>query len=350
MQLDIRTSLIIATFVSLVPSLLGVLVWQTKRSCPGVGQWALANLLGALCLFLLSLRGTAPDWISIVLGNASALAAAILFMQGIRLFQGLRLYWWPECLAAGLTLAVVIYFRYATNNLNVRTIAMSAMLGAFGLISGLTLLRPLNGGRRLSTILTGSVFILASAANFLRMYLYASAPAIDLLAPSNPNAAFFAAAGLGAVGWSFGFLLMADERLLLQSAPGVPDRSEAGLLAATVPEAEVRLQIRRIVESEIFRRSARMERFLTIAADRTLTGHSGELKEYILGRDVFNRGENYDPRTDSIVRVEAQRLRRKLREYYESDGRTDPIIVELRPGSYVPHFRYKESHRSHGAS
>jgi hypothetical protein len=153
MQLDIRTALIIATFVSLVPSLLAVLVWQTKRSCPGVGQWTLANLLGTLCLFLLSLRGTAPDWISIVLANASALGAAILFLQGIRLFQGLRRYWWPEYLAGGLTLAAVTYFRYATNNLNARAIAMSAALGAFGLVCGLTLLRPLSAGRRLSTIL-----------------------------------------------------------------------------------------------------------------------------------------------------------------------------------------------------
>jgi hypothetical protein len=84
-----------------------------------------------------------------------------------------------------------------------------------------------------------------------------------------------------------------------------------------------------------------MERFLSVAVERTLTGHPEKLKEYALGRDVFNRGEDYDPRADSIVRVEAQRLRRKLREYYESYGRDDIVIVEVPAGSYVPLFRYK---------
>jgi hypothetical protein len=55
---------------------------------------------------------------------------------------------------------------------------------------------------------------------------------------------------------------------------------------------------------------------------------------------VFHRGEQYDPRADSIVRVEAQRLRRKLRGYYDSCGKNDPVIVEFHAGSYVPTFRY----------
>src|SRR5215472_14012307 len=104
----------------------------------------------------------------------------------------------------------------------------------------------------------------------------------------------------------------------------------------TVPEAEVRQQLQRIVESDVFRRSARMERFLMVTAERALNGQPESVKEYTLGRDVFDRGENYDPRTDSIVRVEAQRLRRKLHEYYENHGSNDPILIEFRRGSYVP--------------
>jgi hypothetical protein len=105
--------------------------------------------------------------------------------------------------------------------------------------------------------------------------------------------------------------------------------------------------LKRIVISDGFRRSARMERFLTLAVERTLMGHPEELKEYALGRDVFNRGEQYDPREDSIVRVEAQRLRRKLREYYQSCGKNDPVIVEFHAGSYVPSFRYAKPTEMH---
>jgi hypothetical protein len=90
-----------------------------------------------------------------------------------------------------------------------------------------------------------------------------------------------------------------------------------------------------------------MERFLTLAVERALMGHPEELKEYALGRDVFNRGEDYDPRVDSIVRVEAQRLRRKLREYYDSYGANDTVIVEFHPGSYVPFFRYRRLGEQH---
>jgi hypothetical protein len=90
-----------------------------------------------------------------------------------------------------------------------------------------------------------------------------------------------------------------------------------------------------------------MERFLTLAVERTLLGCTEDLKEYALGRDVFNRGEQYDPRHDSIVRVEAQRLRRKLREYYDSSGKGDPVIVEFHSGSYVPTFRYARPNEMH---
>ena len=358
LQLEIRTALFIATFMSLIPALIGVLVWRTRRTCPGFGRWTLGNLLGALCLIFLSLRGTAPDWISIVLANACALGAAILFFQGIRLFQGLRLCWWPECLVAALAIGAVIYFRYVTDNIGVRIVAISAVLGSFGLCCGFKLLKRGPAGRTSGMVLTGLVFTFFSAGNFLRMYYYASGPAHDLFVPAGPNAALFVAAGLGLVGWMFGFLLMVDERV---TPPGmgephgiarieVEDAPQTALLPKTVTEAEVRQQVQRIIESDVFRRSARMEQFLMVTVDRALRGHPEELKEYLLGRDVFNRGENYDPRTDAIVRVEAQRLRRKLREYYEFYGGNDPIIVECHPGSYVPSFRYKESHRRNGIS
>ena len=89
-----------------------------------------------------------------------------------------------------------------------------------------------------------------------------------------------------------------------------------------------------------------MVRFLTLIVERALLGRPEELKEYALGRDAFNRGEHFDPRTDSIVRVEAQRLRRKLREYYGSAGSHDSVVFDLPAGSYVPVFKYVEQERN----
>jgi len=178
--------------------------------------------------------------------------------------------------------------------------------------------------------------------------IYESNP--SLFGPSALNAVFFGGAGLMAVGWTFGFILMTDERLLVDARatkaapepPVLPISVRIKSSGDPVSEGEIREQVQRIIASEFFRRSARMERFLSLAVDRALLGQPERLKEYALGRDVFNRGEDYDPRADAIVRVEAQRLRRKLREYYDSHGKHDQVLVEFHTGSYVPLFRYRE--------
>ena len=344
MHLDTRTIVIVATFVAVVPTLVSVSVWYTRPTYPGFGRWTLGTLLGMLSLVFLSLRGMAPDWISIVLTNMLAVSAAILYFQGVRLFCGLRVYGWPECLAGVLVIAAIVYFRYFINNIDYRTFALSLLMGSFGLANGITLLRAAPAGRGFSTFFTGIVFLLAGAAHLSRgIYAYTFTPATELFAPSAANAVFFALASLGVVCWSFGFILMTGERQARVVTDGI-GRLGAG---RAIPEAEVWQQVHRIITSDGFRRSARMERFLTLAVERTLLGRTEDLKEYALGRDVFNRGEQYDPRQDSIVRVEAQRLRRKLREYYDSCGKNDPIIVEFHAGSYVPTFRHTSSNEMH---
>jgi adenylate cyclase len=118
-----------------------------------------------------------------------------------------------------------------------------------------------------------------------------------------------------------------------------PDNGEGSGAPADVSVDEVQAQLERILASRGFRGSARLQRFLRLAVERTLAGQTDQLKEYSVGRDAFDRGADYDPRSDSIVRVEAQRLRRKLREYYRSTGALDPLVIHLAPGGYVPEFR-----------
>ena len=108
--------------------------------------------------------------------------------------------------------------------------------------------------------------------------------------------------------------------------------------SASIPAAEVQDQVNRILASPEFRRSTRLQRFLRFAVERTLAGEIDLMKESIVGREVFDRGADYDPGVDSIVRVEAQRLRRKLREYYQAHDRKDPILIAFQAGSYVPSF------------
>ena len=85
--------------------------------------------------------------------------------------------------------------------------------------------------------------------------------------------------------------------------------------------------LRKILASPMFVNSARMSRFLQLAVERTLEQRGEELKEYVIGVEVFDRSPSFDPRIDPIVRVEARRLRAKLKAYYESVGSQDEVIV-----------------------
>jgi TolB-like protein/tetratricopeptide (TPR) repeat protein len=109
----------------------------------------------------------------------------------------------------------------------------------------------------------------------------------------------------------------------------------------TIQHSAIRGQLEKILAHALFVRSERMGRFLRLAIERTLEGRTGELKEYLLGVEVFDRKSSYDPRVDPIVRVEARRLRSKLQSYYDGDGRDDTIVFELAAGSYVPRIRSK---------
>jgi len=110
--------------------------------------------------------------------------------------------------------------------------------------------------------------------------------------------------------------------------------------AGGVSEVEIRAQLDRILESRSFRNSERLQRFMKFAVECALRGTPDQLKESVLGREVFDRGSGYDPRTDSIVRVESQRLRRRLREYYQGEGLPDPVSIAFQAGSYVPVFTH----------
>jgi serine/threonine-protein kinase len=94
--------------------------------------------------------------------------------------------------------------------------------------------------------------------------------------------------------------------------------------------------LEKILAHRLFCRSERMVRFLRFAVEHSLSGHAVDLKEYVIGVEVFDRKPDYDPRVDPIVRVEARRLRSKLKAYYDGDGAADTVRIEFPSGSYAP--------------
>ena len=102
---------------------------------------------------------------------------------------------------------------------------------------------------------------------------------------------------------------------------------------ARVPnEEKVRVQLKRILQSESFRGSESMRHLLTFLAGKFLSGDADQLKEYSIGIDALGKPSSYDPRSDSTVRVQIGRLRQKLTEYYSGEGRTDTFLLEIPKG------------------
>ncbi len=105
-----------------------------------------------------------------------------------------------------------------------------------------------------------------------------------------------------------------------------------------ISDKEIFDQCHRILESPVFSRSKRQSDFLRHIVTATVEGRADGLKEYALAIDVFKKDPSFDPATDSIVRVEASRLRSKLREYYGTHGSEDAVHIEVPKGHYAVTF------------
>lgn len=115
------------------------------------------------------------------------------------------------------------------------------------------------------------------------------------------------------------------------------------LLAAKIADKATLHQLSRILASKTFSQVERLKRFISFIVTETVAGRAGELKEYVIGVQVFAKDPSFDPRTDPIVRVQARRLRARLVKYYREEGQGDEIAIDLPKGGYSPVFRRKES-------
>jgi Tol biopolymer transport system component len=97
-------------------------------------------------------------------------------------------------------------------------------------------------------------------------------------------------------------------------------------------------QLAHVLESQTFKSAERSKALLRFLVQETLADRASRLKDYTIGVEVLGRGEQFDPRTDSIARVEASRLRSRLDLYYATEGVSDPVRILLPKGGYIPEF------------
>ncbi len=111
-------------------------------------------------------------------------------------------------------------------------------------------------------------------------------------------------------------------------------------------------QLDRILHGRTLHGSENLRAFLRFVVDKSIENQESQFKEYVIATEVFGRGSDFDPRVDSVVRVQAGRLRTKLHEYYETEGKDDGIVIDLPKGQYTPVFSYapkKEERDANGS-
>jgi hypothetical protein len=97
--------------------------------------------------------------------------------------------------------------------------------------------------------------------------------------------------------------------------------------------------VQRIISSPPFQKSGRLRELLLFVTEQSIHGHCAELTEQHIGNALFHKPSGYSPLEDSTVRVHMRQLRLKLHEYFDEEGREEPLIVTLPKGSYSPVFK-----------
>ncbi len=101
-----------------------------------------------------------------------------------------------------------------------------------------------------------------------------------------------------------------------------------------------------ILSSGLFAHAPSLAQFLSYICSKCLEGEGSQIKEYNIAVEALGRSPDFDQKRDSIVRVEAHRLRKRLRQYYEEEGASHSIQIVIPAGQYVPQFVLQENAQS----
>jgi len=98
------------------------------------------------------------------------------------------------------------------------------------------------------------------------------------------------------------------------------------------------MALEKVLRSKTFSRADSIRKILKFIGEKAIEGDVDNIKEYSIATDGLGRGPDFDPKADSIVRIQVQRLRKRLEEYYNNEGAGDPVRIEIPAGHYVPAF------------
>src|SRR5437867_2813484 len=117
-----------------------------------------------------------------------------------------------------------------------------------------------------------------------------------------------------------------------------------GQTATGCTETDLRLAVvHRVASSPLLKESNRLRALFLFRCERALSEPGVVIHEQEVGSKVFGRPPDYDTSEDTLVRVHASRLRKKIQQYFLSEGQHEPIVIEIPKGGYTPVFHFRES-------
>lgn len=127
----------------------------------------------------------------------------------------------------------------------------------------------------------------------------------------------------------------------MQNANEAEASKSAGCKLSVEIQTAVKTELDMMLMAPVFAQSNRCKSFLSYVVLQTLSGNAGQLKERTIGISVFERATDYPTGEDSIVRVTANEVRKRIGQFYRESPVAHPIQIELPRGAYVPEFRIR---------
>jgi signal transduction histidine kinase len=290
MRLDPRTATITLVCVWLAFSALSVAVWWTRRRYQGFGRFAMAGPGTVLATLLLGLRGTAPDWLTVLCANGMFLVASVLYLEGARAFRDLPPRRWSVYAGVLVTIGAVAVFTYVVPSTNGRAASMSASLAVLFLLTAIALLRAIPPGQMLGLRLIGVVFALGAATHIARAVYFVLGPSLtDADVASGVSGAFSIAIAGEMSLFPLGFMLAVHERMMSD----LTDTSERVTKAAA--------EISQHREAEAVLRDSERRHMLTSEALSTLSAKLMDAQEQERARIARELHDDLAQRVAMIV-------------------------------------------------
>ena len=214
LSFDIRSLVLVVIAVAVIECLAMAFIWLTRKTYPGFGHWTVGNAVFAVAFLLILLRGNIPDFLSVLVANSLIMVASVLYYEGVLRFRQLDSNKIVSVALIILMTAMILYFRYVLNLIEIRIIVASFLLAVINGLIAWSLLHNVPPAQRTSYWMTGYIFAIQSASSLFRGAATTLSPGThDLFSPFFFQAATFMLPLLLSIVWTFGFLILNSERL-----------------------------------------------------------------------------------------------------------------------------------------